>query len=249
MVDARVPDRWLTDRRWLRLTPRERHDGISLLLWAVAVRSDGILDRRDLHLCPWPIEVGSVAALLAGGLLLEIDDDHVGFADWSGSQTTRAELDAAAEMRRKGRERQRRHRAKKAGEEVTTNLVVTRDGHVTQQAEAEAEAEAEVNARASREKSAGLTVQSASGLRCSRHPNGDTGEACGECGEVRRKTVASGADRAQARTTAVMNTVVPGARCAPGTHRLVRDGTCMRCDLRPGEADPSPSAEPERQAS
>lgn len=36
--------------------------------------------------------------------------------------------------------------------------------------------------------------------------------------------------------TTTMNTVQPGARCAPGHHRLVADGTCMNCDMRTEDA-------------
>ncbi len=31
-------------------------------------------------------------------------------------------------------------------------------------------------------------------------------------------------------------TVLPGRECAPGQHRLVEDGSCMLCDIRPGHA-------------
>lgn len=31
-------------------------------------------------------------------------------------------------------------------------------------------------------------------------------------------------------------TIQPGTRCAPGQHQLARDGSCLRCELRPGEA-------------
>lgn len=33
-----------------------------------------------------------------------------------------------------------------------------------------------------------------------------------------------------------MVTVRPGEHCAPHAHRLLPDGTCLRCDIRPGEA-------------
>ena len=69
---------------------------------------------------------------------------------------------------------------------------------------------------------------------CPSHPNG-TDQPCGACRDAReRYDAAHGKDSKSVSLHLV--TVQPGRHCAPGTHKFVDDGTCLKCDIRPLEA-------------
>jgi len=66
---------------------------------------------------------------------------------------------------------------------------------------------------------------------CAKHPQG-TDEPCRPCGNARQRANVLAPQRPAAT---FMQTVQPGVHCAPGTHRLVADGTCINCDIRAEE--------------
>ncbi|PTT20056.1 hypothetical protein DBR36_06530 [Microbacterium sp. HMWF026] len=115
MTDARLPERWLTDRRWLRLSVQARHDAIAWLLWCVSQRTDGVLDRGDLSLCPWRTSDESVHELLRAGIISDGGEGTVRFVEYAEAQTTARELERMAGMREHERIKKARSRAKHAG--------------------------------------------------------------------------------------------------------------------------------------
>ena len=52
MTDARFPDRWLHDRRLLRLSDSEFRTFVTSLTWCVSNRTDGRLEHDDLAMVP-----------------------------------------------------------------------------------------------------------------------------------------------------------------------------------------------------
>jgi hypothetical protein len=52
MTDARFPERWLNDRRLLRLSDAAFRLFVISLTWSVSNRTDGVLDTGDLTLIP-----------------------------------------------------------------------------------------------------------------------------------------------------------------------------------------------------
>jgi hypothetical protein len=112
MTDARFPDRWLNDRRLLRLTDRAHRGFICALVWSVSNHTDGEIEPEDLSLIHG-FSPGCEDELVASKLWIEIDHGWrvVDFAD---TQTSAAEHEALSKARLSNRERQARWRAKKA---------------------------------------------------------------------------------------------------------------------------------------
>ena len=108
MTDARHPDRWLTDRRFLRLSDGAYRLYGMALLWSVANRSDGVIFDDDLALLP------AVDALFA----LELGDAGLWrrepgmwvIEDYATTQTSRSDLEVLENERRRQREKMRRYR-------------------------------------------------------------------------------------------------------------------------------------------
>jgi hypothetical protein len=72
MTDARFPERWLNDRRLLRLSDAAFRLFVVSLTWSVSNRTDGELDASDLALMPGidPTAAGELARAglwMAGG--------------------------------------------------------------------------------------------------------------------------------------------------------------------------------------
>lgn len=70
---------------------------------------------------------------------------------------------------------------------------------------------------------------------CSKHPDGNSSEPCAGCMRARQA-------RDALPTVSQPHTVQPGQRCDPGRHRLVDDGTCIRCDARADDIKAEPVA-------
>lgn len=124
MTDARVPEKWLNDKRIQRLTDADFRSFIMALTWSVSNRTDGVIEPDDLSLIPHFAQ-GSAKALVAAGLWSAQKHGWC-INGYESTQTTRerlAQLDAA---RLKDRERQARHRAAKAAKRAD-QLSVTRD--------------------------------------------------------------------------------------------------------------------------
>ena len=121
MTDARFPERWLNDRRVLRL-PDDAFRLFTLsLAWSVANQTDGRIYDEDLTLIPAsPLGSGQLAK---SGLWERVADYWL-ITVFEETQTTRADLEHLAVQRRKARDRKRRERARHA-RPVTQD--VTRD--------------------------------------------------------------------------------------------------------------------------
>ena len=120
MTDARFPERWLNDRRVMRLTDDAFRLFVISLTWSVANRTDGRLYDDDLTLIP---ASASGSGQLAKAGLWERVADYWQITGFEETQTTREQLEAATVARRKDRDRKRRQRAK--AKDVTGD--VTRD--------------------------------------------------------------------------------------------------------------------------
>lgn len=65
---------------------------------------------------------------------------------------------------------------------------------------------------------------------CSKHPNG-TEDPCRPCGTARTRFERETSSK-KAKPSPVPFTVAPGSTCPDGKHKLVADGTCIRCEYR-----------------
>lgn len=114
MTDARIPERWLTDRRILRLDAESYRAFFMSLTWAVSNRTDGVIEPEDLALIPHFAE-GSARALVKAGLWT-VRECGWHICDYATTQTTREQLDQLFAARARERERKARQRAaKRAG--------------------------------------------------------------------------------------------------------------------------------------
>lgn len=108
MTDARLPERLLNDRRFLRLSPHGMQLWVMGLLWSVANRTDGVLDADDLAMIP---RVDQERAVELEKLnLWERDGDRWLILDFNDTQTPRAQLEGLEHRRRQDRERASRYR-------------------------------------------------------------------------------------------------------------------------------------------
>jgi hypothetical protein len=112
MTDARFPERWLNDRRVLRLSDAAFRLFVYGLAWSVANKTDGYLSDEDLVLIPG-VNLEAAEALydaelwwshMHGAQITEFED----------TQSSRDELDALAARRRNDRRRKAAERARKA---------------------------------------------------------------------------------------------------------------------------------------
>jgi hypothetical protein len=110
MTDARFPERWLNDRRVLRLPDDAFRLFVLSLAWSVANRTDGRIYDDDLALIP---ASASGSGQLAKSGMWERVADYWQIAEFEETQTTRADLDHLAEQRRKARDRKRAERARR----------------------------------------------------------------------------------------------------------------------------------------
>ncbi len=113
MTDARLPERWLVDRRLLKLSDSAHRTFITALLWSVANRTDGRFEIDDIELMP-RARPGDVVELLAAGLFLR-DGSQLFLPDFAATQTSRDELEVLENARRRDREKKARQRAEKNG--------------------------------------------------------------------------------------------------------------------------------------
>lgn len=142
------------------------------------------------------------------------------FHDWADYQPTRAQVlaerAAATERKRKSREAsQRRSRSESRRDARGTDAVIP--GNTAKYSPPPAPVPAP-------------------DPFCPKHmPGGPGGRSCRACGDAKMAIEAHRA-AAKARPTAAPFTVVPGALCEDGMHTLLPDGTCTRCEYRPGAA-------------
>jgi len=125
MTDARIPDRWLHDRRLLRLSDSEFRTFVTSLTWCVSNRTDGRLEHDDLAMVPTcrPEQAG---ALVRAGLW-EPRDGGWQVVDFLNTQSTATQLAGMEHKRHLDRERQARYRAKVTSADEPKDSHVTRD--------------------------------------------------------------------------------------------------------------------------
>lgn len=109
MTDARFPEKWLNDRRVLRLSDPAFRLFMIGLAWAVSNRTDGELYDDDLDLMP-SADPAAVAEVEKSGLW-ERDGDRWVITVYAATQTTRAELEQIEAAREKARLKKARQRA------------------------------------------------------------------------------------------------------------------------------------------
>ena len=125
MTDARFPERWLNDRRILRLPDDAFRLFVNSLAWSAANRTDGRIYDDDLPLIPGsgPVEVGRDLRPASGperhlaksGLWARVSDYWL-ITVFEDTQTGSAELERMADKRRAERDKKRRQRAAKRGD-------------------------------------------------------------------------------------------------------------------------------------
>jgi hypothetical protein len=114
MTDARLPERWLNDRRVIRLTDGAFRTFVTSLVWSVANRTDGVIDPDDLDLVHGASR-DKVPELVAAGLYEPAGSVHL-IVDFAATQTSRDELRILENVRRQDREKKARQRARKSEE-------------------------------------------------------------------------------------------------------------------------------------
>lgn len=112
MTDARHPDRWLMDRRIQRLTAEQYRAYSMSLMYSVSNRTDGHLTAEDLEAIPHFGGSSRAEGLVKAGLW-EVDDSGWYIVDYMGTQSSRAQMEAAEAARIKERERGASRRAAK----------------------------------------------------------------------------------------------------------------------------------------
>lgn len=114
MTDMRYPERWLNDRRIERLSDPGHRLFVVAMTWSVGNRTDGVITDEDLAWLGTSKRLDTTCSgeLTAAGLWIrEPDGDSWLMADFEETQTTRAQLEGAAQGRSSDAERKRKSRA------------------------------------------------------------------------------------------------------------------------------------------
>lgn len=115
MTDARMPDRWLNDRRVMRLSPEHFRSFVLALLWSVSNRTEGLIERDDVPLIPGMTREAAEVFVRAG--LWSVHEAGWAVVDYAATQSSRAELEAAERRRVLARERKARQRERQRDQE------------------------------------------------------------------------------------------------------------------------------------
>jgi len=110
MTDARMPERWLSDRRLLRLSDAAYRLHLTGLLWSVANRTDGEIPEEDLPLLT-RVDAGRTDELERAQLWQRTADGWR-LVDFEATQTSAHELAVLENNRRREREKKARQRAR-----------------------------------------------------------------------------------------------------------------------------------------
>lgn len=114
MTDARLPERYLMDRRLGRLSDADFRGYMTALLWSVSNRTDGRIDSSDLPLIPH--FKASPQRLVDGELWTEVEGGGWTISDFGLTQSSRSELEQLEQIRKADRDKKRRQRAAKSSE-------------------------------------------------------------------------------------------------------------------------------------
>jgi hypothetical protein len=113
-MDARFPERWLNDRRVVRLSDAGFRLLVTSLAWSVANRTDGRLDKDDLDLLHG-VDARHVDELVTAGLMTETSAGSWSSTVYMDTQTSKAQLDGLEYKREQDRQRQANKRARDRG--------------------------------------------------------------------------------------------------------------------------------------
>ncbi|WP_143331591.1 hypothetical protein [Clavibacter michiganensis] len=115
MVDARFPERYLSDRRIARLTADEFRSYFMATLWGVSNRTDGRVEHADVALIP---HFRDAADRLVELGLWQVAPDGTGWIidDFKELQTSAEQLEAAAKARKADADKKKRQRSHAKGE-------------------------------------------------------------------------------------------------------------------------------------
>jgi hypothetical protein len=111
VTDAHFPERWLNDRRILRLPPEAFRFFVLSLTWSLANRTDGVIYDDDLALIPGS-DPGAVDVLAKADLWKRTADYWL-ITVYAGTQTTAEkleQLDANRAAEAASKKRRRHHR-------------------------------------------------------------------------------------------------------------------------------------------
>lgn len=108
MTDARHPERWLNDRRFLLLSAEAYKLHSFALMFSASNRSDGRLTQEDFSLLRG-VDTNKVSELEAAGLLKWTRGKWL-LTEYRDTQTSKSALDALDNQRRRDREKKRRKR-------------------------------------------------------------------------------------------------------------------------------------------
>ncbi|UFS58924.1 hypothetical protein [Subtercola endophyticus] len=111
MTDARMPERYLVDRRVNRLTDAGFRAFVTATMWSVSNRTDGLIHPEDLPLIRG-LNQNTLAEMLAVELCTRTDEAWL-LVDFSTTQTSKHDLEVLDNMRQADREKKRRSRASK----------------------------------------------------------------------------------------------------------------------------------------
>lgn len=114
MTDARIPERYLVDRRIVRLSHIQRSSYFMATLWSVSNRTDGHIDKGDIPLIP-TFDQEAIGALVGVGLWAPTSTGWLD-TEFETVQTSRDELTRMDNMRRADREKKARQRAHAKGD-------------------------------------------------------------------------------------------------------------------------------------
>lgn len=125
LMDARLPVQWLVDRRIQRLSDADYRAFVNALIWAVANKTDGVVDDADLALIAG-ISDTAPAAFVAAELWTALENGWL-ITDFASTQTSRSEHEVLAKIRDRERLKKQRQRAANAAEEPAAQSDVPRD--------------------------------------------------------------------------------------------------------------------------
>lgn len=123
MTDARLPDRWLLDRRFHRLDDRSFRSYVMALLWAVLNETDGVINDDDLALIPKFAREAIPALLMADLWEVRDDTDGIGWriGDFATTQTSKDDLEVLRNARAAGARKKKRQRQRQKPESTGTS--------------------------------------------------------------------------------------------------------------------------------
>ena len=113
MTDARFPERWLNDRRVLRLPDDAFRLFVLSLTWSVANKTDGRICDDELALIP--ASGNGIGQLVKAGLWERAADAWL-ITEFEDTQSSREDLEKLARGRRAQRDKKRQQRAHGMGD-------------------------------------------------------------------------------------------------------------------------------------